>query len=89
MQQLRAEKKSEHTIRAYGVAARGFAATRLALGERFGSDHYPYIARLCRVEPGRSDPPGTADPKLVEQARSVIQRARRQADKEGTDVDAG
>ena len=29
MQQLRAEKKSEHTIRAYGVAARGFAATRL------------------------------------------------------------
>ena len=29
MQQLRAEKKSEHTIRASGGAARGFAATRL------------------------------------------------------------
>ncbi|ROO25974.1 endonuclease/exonuclease/phosphatase family protein [Salinisphaera orenii] len=67
----------------------GFAVAQLERGARFGSDHYPYIARLCRVEPGRSAPPGTADPKLVEQARSVIQRARRQADKQRADDGAG
>lgn len=56
----------------------GFARSGLVRGDFFGSDHYPYMAQLCRVEKSRSETPEAAESEALEQARQIIRRARRQ-----------
>ena len=60
MQQLRSEKKSTHTIRAYGVAARDFSVTRLPRESSLDWDEVrglPVSSFLMRADPnnGRMD----------------------------------
>lgn len=57
----------------------GFAALKLERGQAFGSDHYPFIATLCRVSRSRSERPEPADADTLRDARATIDRARRQA----------
>ena len=55
----------------------GFAEISLASLESFGSDHYPYLARLCRT----AEQAGTTPPELhegdLDEAEAAIQAARR------------
>jgi endonuclease/exonuclease/phosphatase (EEP) superfamily protein YafD len=52
----------------------GFATVSLKRLDAFGSDHYPYIVRLCRQADGGATPP-TALPEDFERARGIIARA--------------
>ncbi len=54
----------------------GFATVALERLDNFGSDHYAYLARLCRVPEEQSPAPAEPDPEAVEQAREIIQLAR-------------
>ncbi|ROO32847.1 endonuclease/exonuclease/phosphatase family protein [Salinisphaera japonica] len=63
----------------------GFAALELERGQAFGSDHYPYIATLCRVDRQRSERPDAAERDTLNSARDIISRARRQAETRASD----
>lgn len=52
----------------------GFATMRLTRLDAIGSDHYPYLARLCRVSEGGEAPPALHDDDLDE-ARTAIAAA--------------
>jgi endonuclease/exonuclease/phosphatase (EEP) superfamily protein YafD len=62
----------------------GFEATELIRGDAFGSDHYPYLARLCRVELEESETADTADEAALRDARRTIARARKQSETKPT-----
>ena len=56
----------------------GFDALELIRGEAFGSDHFPYVARLCRVEQSESETRNRPDEDTLQNARDTIERARNQ-----------
>lgn len=57
----------------------GFDAIELIRGDDFGSDHFPYVARLCRVDQRDSENRDKPDDDTMRAARATIERARSQA----------
>lgn len=57
----------------------GFATVSLTRGDAFGSDHYPFMAQLCRVPPERSEAPPEPSQTDLDEARRIIQQAIEQA----------
>jgi endonuclease/exonuclease/phosphatase (EEP) superfamily protein YafD len=56
----------------------GFATLSLARLDDVGSDHFPYLARLCRVDTPERQPPSLRDGDLDE-ARTALSRAEPEA----------
>ena len=59
----------------------GFDALELIRGDDFGSDHFPYVARLCRVEKSESETRDKPEQAALRSAHATIERARAQADR--------
>ncbi|MES1925539.1 endonuclease/exonuclease/phosphatase family protein [Salinisphaera sp. T31B1] len=58
----------------------GFDVTELIRGDNFGSDHFPYVARLCRVDRSNSETVEATDADTLRDARQTIERARAQSE---------
>ncbi|WP_353224777.1 endonuclease/exonuclease/phosphatase family protein [Salinisphaera sp. C84B14] len=57
----------------------GFDAVELTRGNDFGSDHFPYVARLCRVDQAESETRDRPNDATIRAARDTIERARAQS----------
>ncbi len=57
----------------------GFATVSLERLDNFGSDHYAYLVRLCRVPSGQSPAPPAPDPEAVETAEQIMALARKRS----------
>ena len=57
----------------------GFVTISLERLSNIGSDHYPFVARLCYMGDSSNDPLPPADPELIRQAKQAIKAARQGA----------